>query len=112
MMTFARGSTFHMMGQFLLDGDVKDISQWRGLSVTLADYQGNNVFATLSTEVVDAPNGVVRVWADDTTTWPVGRTRIDCQVIDSFGNPYNAQCDYFRIVESMLNPARPIISPT
>jgi hypothetical protein len=110
MLTVARGSTFQMMGQFLLDGQPLDISQWLGVKVTLSDYLAQQVFATLTTQITDPVNGVVTVSAADTSNWPIGRARIDCQVIDSTNSPYNSQCDYFRIVDSTLVQGTPVVS--
>ena len=111
MIEFARGSTFQMMGQFLQDGAPLDVSQWLGVSVTLADYQTNVIFATLNTEPVDPVNGVWRVWSDDTSAWPIGRARIDCQIVDGNNLPYNAAPDYLRIIESLLNSGM-VVSPS
>jgi hypothetical protein len=100
------------MGQFMLDGQPLDISQWLGVTVTLSDYLGAAVFATLDTQITDPVNGVVTVSAGDTSQWPVGRVRMDCQVLDGTSSPYNAQCDYFRIVDSPLVPGAPVVSPS
>lgn len=103
MLTFVRGSYFQMGGRFLTDSGPTDASTWASVRVVLADYTGNTVFAELSTAWVDQSNGVINVWADDTSAWPVGRARIDAQIVDGFGHPYNSTADYFRIVESTLN---------
>jgi hypothetical protein len=111
MIEIARGSRFQMMGRFLLDGKTHNVAQWQSVQVTLSDYQASAVFAQLNTEVIDPANGVVKVWADDTTAWPVGRARIDARIVDGYGNPYNSEPDYLRIIESMLNPGK-TVSPT
>jgi len=105
MLTFVRGSHFEMGGRFLLDHKAANCSNWSTPRVVLATYDGLTVFAELSFEWLDTLTGQCKVYAGDTTTWPVGRARIDAQIVDAFGNPYNAVCDYIRIVESMLNKA-------
>lgn len=112
MLVVPRGSTFQMMGQFMLDGQPLDISQWLGVTITLSDYLGSAVFATLIPQMTDPVNGVVTVTAGNTSNWPIGRARIDCQVVDGTNSPYNSQCDYFRIVDSPLVPGTPVVSPS
>ena len=111
MIEFAVGSRFQMMGRFLIDGKPLDVSQWLGVSVTLADYSTNTIFATLNTAPVDPENGVYQVWADDTSQWPIGRARMDCSVIDGNNNTYNAAPDYLRIIDSLMN-SKKAVSPT
>jgi hypothetical protein len=108
MIEFSRGSTFQMMGTFLLDGAPLDVSQWLSVAVTLSDYVGQAVFATLDVQVIDPVNGVVGVSAGDTSAWPVGRARMDLQITDSNGNTYNSEPDYLRIIESMFNVGKGI----
>jgi hypothetical protein len=103
MLTLVRGSYFQMGGRFLVDGEPIDTTPWQSVRVVLADYTGAAVFAELLTEWVDRELGAIKVWADDTSKWPVGRARIDAQILDGFGHTYNSTCDYVRIVESMLN---------
>jgi hypothetical protein len=111
MIEFARGSRFQMMGRILLDGKNHDISQWQTVKVTLSDYTGQTVFATLTTTIVEPATGIVAVSAADTSAWPVGRARMDAQIVDSNGNTYNSQPDYLRIIESMLNAGK-TVSPS
>lgn len=103
MLTIVRGSYFQMGGRFLTDSGPTDASTWASVRVVLADYTGSTVFAELTIEWVDKPNGVIRASAADTSAWPVGRARIDAQIVDGFGHLYNSTADYFRIVESTLN---------
>lgn len=102
MLTIACGSTFQLLGRFLFDAQPIDTSGWGAVSLTLSDFTGNP-FATLNFEWIDPTLGIARVWADDTSAWPVGRARIDCTVTDSYGQVINAAADYFRLVESTLN---------
>jgi hypothetical protein len=110
MLVLPRGSSFQMMGQFLKDGQPLDISQWHSVTITLSDYLASAIFATLNTAFTDPVNGVVTVTAGDTSHWPIGRARIDCQVNDGINSPYNSQCDYFRIVDSPLVPGTPVVA--
>lgn len=103
MLTLVRGSYFQMGGRFLVDGVPVDTTPWQSVRVVLADYLGAAVFAELQTEWVDREGGAIRCWTDDTSAWPVGRARIDAQILDGFGHTYNSTADYLRIVESMLN---------
>jgi hypothetical protein len=102
MLTIVRGSAFQMMGRFLLDACPLNTAAWQGVKVGLSDYSGVP-FGTLNFEWLDATQGVGRIWADDTSQWPTGRTRIECQITDANGKTYNSVCDYFRLVESSLN---------
>jgi hypothetical protein len=102
MLTIACGSTFQTMGRFLFDGQALDASGWQRVRLFLSDFTGNR-FAELNFEWVDPTQGIARVWADDTSAWPVGRTRIDLQVIDTYGYVFNSIADYFRLVESTFN---------
>jgi hypothetical protein len=103
MLTFVRGSSFQMAGRFLLDSKTANCTNWSTPRVVLATFDGSDVFAELTFEWLDQLTGQGRVYAGDTSDWPVGRARIDAQITDGFGNTYNAVCDYLRIVESMLN---------
>jgi hypothetical protein len=108
MLTIACGSTFQLLGRFLFDAVPVDSTGWGQVRLTLSDFTGNQ-FATLNFEWLDITLGIARVWADDTSAWPVGRVRIDCEVTDSYGQVMHAVADYFRMVESTLN-GRPQIS--
>ena len=103
MLTIVRGSYFQAGGRFLTDSAPSDASTWASVRVVLADYTGGTIFAELQMEWVDKPNGVIKVWADDTSAWPVGRARLDAQIVDGFAHTYNSTADYFRIVDSPLN---------
>ena len=102
MLTIVCGSTFQLLGRFLFNAQPVDSTGWASVRLTLSDFTGNE-FATLNFEWLDIAQGIARVWADDTSAWPVGRARIDCAVTDSYGQVINAVADYFRLVESTLN---------
>lgn len=105
ILTFVRGSFFQMQGKLLFNGQPVDARAWSLPRVVLANFNGTEVFAELNVEWVDPAIGQLRAWAEsaETKVWPVGRARIDAQVVDGFGNTYNSLAEYLRITESMLN---------
>jgi hypothetical protein len=106
MLDFVRGSHFQMGGRFLIDSLPADTTKWGSVNVRISNFKGTAVIADLTVEWIDKENGIVRVSAADTTGWPVGRARLDAQIVDGFGNTYNSVADYFRIADSAyVNPS-------
>ena len=102
MITVVAGSTFQLLGRFLFNSRSMNGAHWASVRLTLSDFRGQK-FTDLNFEWIDLQKGIARVWADDTSRWPVGRVRIDCEVVDGYGDTWNAVADYFRLVESTLN---------
>lgn len=87
MSTHTRGDTFDYSGPLNLSiagVPTPDLSDWTGRSMirTLAGV----LVSELTFSWVDATLGVARVRSNDTTSWPIGKTKLDIQLTSSTGD--------------------------
>lgn len=103
MLTIVKRSRFQMIGRFLADSLPVNAQRWGTVTVQIAAWQASQPFATLNFEWMDQEQGICRVWADDTSNWPVGRAKMQCALSNTFGDPYFSEPEYLRIIDSVVN---------
>jgi hypothetical protein len=72
------------------------------VTAQIHDATGVTLIANLSPSWIDSTKGTLQVSASNTSTWPVGKARIDVSVRDTQGNQYVSQADFFRIIDTPL----------
>jgi hypothetical protein len=101
MWQFVQGSTFQVIGNFQLDGDPVDMTNWSVIA-QIHDSTGTTLIANLTPTWLDPTTGLLQLTGGSSAGWPVGKARIDIAARDGSGNQYVSQADYFRIIDTPL----------
>jgi hypothetical protein len=101
MWQFVQGSTFQVVGNFQLDGDTQDMTNW-SVVAQIHDSTGKTLIANLTPTWLDPTTGLLQLAGGDSSSWPVGKARIDLAVRDPSGNQYVSQPDFFRVIDTPL----------
>lgn len=99
MYTHYRGTTFQFIGQFQDDGVNQDLTG-ATLTCEVFDALGQTLIATLVVNVLDASKGLVTVSYPNTSTWPVGKARLDSKILFQTGQLIASDPEYFRIAQT------------
>lgn len=101
MWQFVQGSTFQVVGAFQLDGAAVDMTNW-SVTAQIHDATGTTLIANLTPTWIDPVNGLLQLNGGDSSSWPVGKARIDVAVRDPSGNQYVSMADFFRVIDTPL----------
>jgi hypothetical protein len=101
MYTHFRGSTFQFIGQLQDDGVPQDLTGCT-LQANVYDPSGTTLYGNLTVNVFDAIHGLATVSFPDTSTWPVGKARIDFRFWNANNENIISPPDWFRIAESPM----------
>lgn len=101
MYTHYRGTTFQFMGQMQDDGVVQDLTNCI-LTMRVSDPTGDNLIGQLMISIIDPIQGFVSVSYPDTSTWPVGKARIDMTLVTGAGETLASPPEPFRIAQSPI----------
>ncbi|WP_250439896.1 hypothetical protein [Caballeronia sp. AZ1_KS37] len=96
------GATFQMVGGLQKDGAPSDFSGWT-LTANLYDQTGSTLLSNLNTNWLDITQGLLTLTAPDTSSWPAGKARIDCQLVTPSGEIVLGPPTYLRILQSPLS---------
>jgi hypothetical protein len=101
MYTHFRGTTFQFTGQMQDDGVVQDLTDCI-LLASVFDPQGISKYGDLSVLYVDRLLGIVELHYPDTSTWPVGKARIDFTLQLANGETVASPPDFFRVAQTPM----------
>lgn len=101
MYTHFRGTTFQFVGQMQNDGTPQDLTNCT-LTANVYDPLGETLYGALTVAVLAASNGIVTLSYPNTSTWTIGKARIDALLQFPNGETVASDPIWFRIAQTPI----------
>lgn len=101
MINIYKGSTFQVAGSLQQDGKEADFTGWT-LTANLYDSTGTILISQIDVNWIDIKKGIITLSSPSTSTWVLGKARIDVKLVTPLNEIILGPPTYVRILQSPL----------